>query len=51
MHEKKKKDRLLIIRLTEDQKEQATRIATERGATVSELIRSLIDNKKILKLI
>jgi antitoxin component of RelBE/YafQ-DinJ toxin-antitoxin module len=52
MHEKKKKDSLLIIRLTGQQKEQATRIATEHGATVSELIRVLIDNsKKILKLI
>lgn len=48
---KKKKDKVIIVRLTDEQKEQATRIATERGATVSELIRSLLDKKKTVKMI
>ena len=52
MHsEKKKKDKVIIVRLTDEQKDQANRIAAERGATVSELIRSLLSKNKAVKMI
>lgn len=48
---KKKKDKVIIVRLDAEQKDQAERIATESGATVSELIRSLLSKKKAVKMI
>ena len=41
MQDKKmKKDKVVIVRLDAEQKNQAEQIATECGATVSELIRT-----------
>jgi len=52
MHnDKKKKDKVIIIRLTDEQKDQANRIAAESGATVSELIRRLLNKTKTVKMI
>ena len=48
---KKRKDKVIIVRLDAEQKDQAERIATENGATVSELIRSLLSKKKAVKMI
>lgn len=50
-NDKKRKDKVIIVRLTDEQKDQANRIAAENGATVSELIRSLLSKKKAVKMI
>lgn len=52
MQDKKmKKDKVIIVRLDAEQKNQAEQIATECGATVSELIRSLLNKNKNMKMI
>ena len=52
MQDKKmKKDKVIIVRLDAEQKNQAEQIATERGATVSELIRTLLSKNKNMKMI
>lgn len=43
--------KVIIVRLTDEQKDQANKIAAESGATVSELIRSLLSKKKAVKMI
>ncbi len=52
MQDKKmKKDKVVIVRLDAEQKNQAEQIATECGATVSELIRTLLSKNKNMKMI
>ncbi len=50
-NDKKRKDKVIIVRLTDEQKDQANRIAAESGATVSELIRRLLNKTKTVKMI
>jgi len=43
--------KVIIVRLTDEQKDQANKIAAESGATVSELIRRLLNKTKTVKMI
>ena len=50
MHSKKKKDQVIILRLTAEEKQRAAKLATKRGATISGLIRSLLEKKEIIEM-
>lgn len=44
-----KKDAVIILRLTPEEKQKAHQVATESGATVSGMIRELLKKSKIRK--
>lgn len=48
--DKQTKDQVIILRLTAEQKQRAAQIATKRGATLSGLIRSLIEKQEKVNL-